>query len=108
METSEVCVMFGSDHLTRATLTSFPFTDLDLCLYITYWYAFWIRGSLVDMFISKLKYNKIQTLSVYKDLSKDTLVIFSTNKRMVLQRSCFKWAVTQIQAVRLVENLSNF
>lgn len=43
-----MCHVSGSDHLTRATLTSFPFTDLDLCLYITYWYAFWIRGSLVD------------------------------------------------------------
>lgn len=79
METSEICVMFGSDHLTRATLTSFPFTDLDLCLYITYWYAFWIRGSLVDMFISKLKYNKIQIVSI-KTCPKTHLSYFPPTK----------------------------
>lgn len=58
--------VFGSDHFTPATLTSFPFTGLSVFtdhLLV----SLWIPGSL-HMFISKLKYNKIQTLSVYNSL----------------------------------------
>lgn len=53
--------VFGSDHFTPATFTGLSvFTDHLLI-------SLWIPGSL-NISISKLKYNKIQTLSVYNNL----------------------------------------